>query len=182
MRVDRSMRRTCGSIFDLSGPKPSTNPLRAPARALLRVHSMNTQGGAPEIRERLVADHRRVDELLGRMQRAAEAKDREALSAIFTEFDAGLRSHLEAEEKFLLPSLLRDRARDGRVILEEHKHIRARLLELAAAVDLHTVRVEDVRVFGAELRAHARHEDTLLYQWADAHLGELKRLELRLVV
>jgi hypothetical protein len=59
--------------------------------------------------------------------------------------------------------------------VQEHRHIRTRLSELRTAVDLHLVQLGSVRNFIDELRAHAKSEDRLLYQWADGHLDELGR-------
>jgi len=127
------------------------------------------------VRDRLVADHRRLEDLLQRTLSAVEADDREAVAEAFTELDSRLRTHLEAEERHLLPAFQRSDPRACRAILEEHKLIRARLLELGTAVDLHTLRFENVRTFAAELRAHANHEDKVFYKWADANVGEKER-------
>lgn len=75
----------------------------------------------------------------------------------------------------MIPALLQVNEREARAISAEHRHIRARLTELGAGVDLHIVRLKTVRAFIDELRAHANHEDKMLYQWADEHLGESDR-------
>jgi len=130
------------------------------------------------IRDRLIADHRRLDELLKGMLSAVEADDRESIDATFTEFDSRLRTHLDAEERHLIPAFLHAEPRAARALLEEHKHIRARLMELGAAIDLHTLRAENARAFAGELRAHASHEDRFLYKWADEHIGDAERTSL----
>lgn len=130
------------------------------------------------VRERLVADHRRLDDLLSQTLRAVESDDREAIADTFTEFDSRLRTHLEAEERYLIPAFLRANPRDGRAFLEEHRHIRARLMELGTAIDLHTLRAGNARAFAGELRAHAVHEDGHLYKWAEEHLGASERASL----
>lgn len=129
----------------------------------------------PGLRDRLIADHHRLDELLQRTLEVVEADDREGIAEIFTEFDSRLRTHLEAEERHLLPHFLQADPRACRAILEDHKHIRARLLELGTAVDLHTLRLESVRQFAAELRAHANHEDKVFYRWVESNIGERER-------
>jgi hypothetical protein len=134
--------------------------------------------GQPRIRDKLMADHRRLDTLLEETLLAIEAGDRESIANSFTELDCGLRTHLEAEEQHLIPSLLRTDPRAARAIMAEHRHIRSRLLELASAIDLHTIRFSQANTFAGELRAHARNEDTLLYQWADEHLGEAEKNSL----
>lgn len=141
---------------------------------------MDSQGtaGPPRIREKLIADHRRLDQLLEKMVAAIASNDRETIADVFTEFDCRLRTHLEAEERHLIPALLRSDPRAARTIMAEHGHIRSRLLELGSAIDLHTVRLSSATAFASELRAHASHEDNLLYRWADEHLGEADRRSL----
>jgi hypothetical protein len=74
----------------------------------------------------------------------------------------------------MIPRLSSSRPRDARAILEEHRHIRSRLVEFGFKVDLHIVRLETARGFVEELRAHARHEDEVLYRGADEHLTALE--------
>lgn len=129
------------------------------------------------IRDRLTADHARLDDLLEQLLAAFEVDDRERIQTLWTVFEAGLVTHLEAEECFLIPDLLRLRERDARTILAEHGHIRTRLCELGAGIDLHIVRLSAARAFAFELRAHACHEEGL-YTWADENLGEPTRTSL----
>jgi len=106
---------------------------------------------------------------------AIQADDRDATAALWTIFDERLINHMELEENDLVPALMRRNERPARVILEEHRHFRTRLAELGEAVDLHTLRLTAANAFIEELRAHQRHEDKLLYQWADAHLSTTER-------
>ena len=78
--------------------------------------------------------------------------------------------HLRVEESSMIPALQRVAPTDARVLLEEHRHIRTRLTELGVALDLHTIRLESVRAFVDELRAHAKSEDRMLYRWAEERL------------
>lgn len=115
-----------------------------------------------------------MDQLLA----AFAADDREEMARIWNEFDAGLNAHLEVEERYLIPALLRVSGRDARTIIQEHQHIRTRLGELGAALDLHIVRLDTARAFVDELRAHAAHEDAILYRWSDEHLDLEERNSL----
>jgi len=124
------------------------------------------------LREWLLEDHRRLETVLDRVLRAFEANDRQRIQSLWTELDAALTAHLDAEDRELLPVLGRTHDREARSLIEEHRHIRTRLIELAAAVDLHAIRVEMVRRFIDELRAHARHEDRVAYRWAQEHLDD----------
>ena len=128
--------------------------------------------GTSRIRERLLSDHKRLEKLLADMLIAFEENDREAVAALWTEFEKHLLAHLEVEERHLIPLLLRTNERAARTIAREHKHIRDRLMDLGTAVDLHVVRIGMARDFIHELGAHAESEDTLLYQWADEHVDE----------
>jgi hemerythrin superfamily protein len=132
-------------------------------------------GNDSQVRDRLLADHRRLENLFDQLIAAFEANDREAVSSLWTQFDTQLLAHMSVEERYLIPSLLKADDRGARSILKEHEHIRARLTELGAGVDLHIVRVDSARAFVEELRAHARREDELLYKWADEHVAESAR-------
>jgi hemerythrin-like domain-containing protein len=130
------------------------------------------------IRERFLADHREIEKLLERVLAICEDDDREDVAAIWTEFDARLLAHMEAEERYLIPLLHRTNPRACRAILEEHKHFRARLTVLCTEVDLHTIRVHEARAFIDELRAHSAHEDRTLYTLADRELEPAARESL----
>ena len=116
-----------------------------------------------------------MDALMARVLEAFADNDRELVATLWHEFDAGILAHLEAEEKFMIPILLRVCERDARILIQEHKHIRTQLVELGIGVDLHLVRLESARSFISELHAHSLHEDTLLYRRADAELGDEER-------
>jgi hemerythrin superfamily protein len=124
------------------------------------------------IRDRFLADHQRLESLLQRLVAAFASNDREDMARLWAEFDAGLLAHMEAEEKHLIPALLRAGAREARILVQEHRHIRARMTELGTAVDLHLARLDSVRDFIDELRAHAQSEDRILYRWADEHFDD----------
>lgn len=123
------------------------------------------------VRDRFVADHRELEDLFAQLLDAFAANDGGKVAHLWNEFDDHLTKHLEAEERFLIPQLFASNPREARTILREHRHIRSRLVEAGVGVDLHIVRLEMVRGFVEELRAHARHEDDILYRWADENLG-----------
>lgn len=141
---------------------------------------MHTQATVPStaIRDHFLADHQRLEEIFARLLDAFKADDRELCASSWTAFEAGLLAHLEAEEKFLIPALARSSERDARAILAEHRHIRERLAELGVGVDLHIVRLDAARAFIDELRAHADHEEALMYRWGDLHLSASERQSL----
>jgi hemerythrin-like domain-containing protein len=142
---------------------------------------MRTQGTAAvttAIRDRFVADHRRLEKLLERLLAAFEVNDREDMARLWNGFDSGLLAHLEAEEAHLIPGLAGVRELEARELLDEHQRFRECLTELGVSLELHTIRLDSARAFMDELRAHAQKEDQLLYRWGDTHLGEQERESL----
>jgi hypothetical protein len=127
------------------------------------------------LRDHLLDDHRRLEEGVAQLVSACEANDPTRMQELWTDFEPRLLAHLDMEERHLLPSLVVGHGRAARAIIEEHKHIRRRLAELGQALDLHQVRLESLSGFFDELRAHAKTEDRLLYQWADEQLSESEK-------
>jgi hemerythrin-like domain-containing protein len=130
------------------------------------------------IRDRFLADHRRLEDLFEEMLDAFEAGAREELSQIWTRFESDLQRHMDAEEKFLIPAFARINASEAAALLADHKEFRCRLAELGVGVDLHIVRLAVASKFVERLRAHAHREDELMYRWADEHLDEGVRISL----
>ncbi|GAC1351916.1 MAG: hypothetical protein NVS3B20_05150 [Polyangiales bacterium] len=97
------------------------------------------------IRDRLLFDHRRLEGILDRLSIVVAAADPTPIQRVFSVLASALLTHIEAEEAFLVPPLLRAREREGRSILAEHQHIRARLLELQAGIDECLLRIEATR-------------------------------------
>jgi hemerythrin superfamily protein len=130
------------------------------------------------VRQRLREDHERLEGHLEAFVAALEGDDPESVARTRARFDTELLAHLSAEEQFLIPALFRTNPREARALLAEHRHIRARLLELDADGDLHIVKAYTARAFIEELRAHARHEDSVLYRWVDEVMGGSDRQSL----
>lgn len=118
----------------------------------------------------MIESHRHLDELFGQLLDALAADAPEARE-LWTKLDRGLLAHMEAEERFVLPAFARIARQEALALIHEHGRIRAQLLELGVAVDLHCIRLEQSREFIATLHAHADREDKLLYRWADARLS-----------
>jgi hemerythrin-like domain-containing protein len=118
------------------------------------------------IATRLTQDHQDLDSLLRRLAEDAEAPEPGALEKTWTIFESKLIRHMEAEERFLLPLLEASNAAELTRIRLEHARIRDILTELGVAVELHTVRAADVTELVNLLHAHAKHENTALYQLA----------------
>jgi hypothetical protein len=124
------------------------------------------------VRDRFLTDHESLEAHLDRVVAALTANDGPEASRLWTEFKASLLAHLEAEEAHLIPQLLASIARSAWALIQEHRHIRARLAELGGEIGSHRVNPDSLRNFKDELRAHALSEDRLLYSWAGAHLDE----------
>jgi hypothetical protein len=60
--------------------------------------------------------------------------------------------------------------------------LREGALALGIAIQLHTIRCEQLAEFVAMLRAHARHEETTLYRWAQGNLAPSRRHTLLALV
>jgi len=101
---------------------------------------------------------------------------------VWNELDHGLLSHMEAEERFVLPAFARVDREEALALLREHGELRAHLLELGVAVDLHYATFERSREFAEALQRHAGREENLLYRWADRSLDRLylERVEAHL--
>lgn len=138
---------------------------------------MNAREPLPDdlLREGMRADHDRANALFDRVIECVESDDRERIAAVWTELETMLVRHLDVEDDLLIPRVAVVSMRDARTLLEEHKHFRKKLAELSTSVDLHTLRLEPVRDFVDQLRAHARREDATLYAFGDEHLSDPDR-------
>lgn len=130
------------------------------------------------LRDHFLADHRHLEHLFDRLVRAMEANAREDIDALWTEVEQRLLSHMEVEDKLLLPDLATTEPRTAAELRTDHLRFRARLTELGQALDLHLIRLDVARLFLDELRVHARREDELLYPWAERHLGEERKTDV----
>lgn len=106
---------------------------------------------------------------------AAPERSRGALWAAFNE---QLALHIDVEERFLISQLDESGARLARTLHEEHRYLRARGLALADAIEADAVRPDEVHAFADELRAHASHEDRMLYAWVERHLPPAAQVEI----
>jgi hemerythrin-like domain-containing protein len=113
-------------------------------------------------------DHSRIEDLFNALIEAVAADAYAQAATLWVECERGLSWHLDTEDELLLPRLLSDRPRDARAILAEHRHLRLRLAEFGGG--LSRPKLESARAFVAELRAHTRHEEKVLYHWVDERL------------
>jgi hemerythrin-like domain-containing protein len=124
------------------------------------------------IRDHFLDDHRRLEGLFAKVVLAIENEGPEGASTFWAEFARATSHHLDSEEELLIARLLATRPREGRALLAEHHHLRARMVDLSVDFGRGSTRIRTARGFIEELRAHARHEDTVLYEWANQHLTQ----------
>jgi hypothetical protein len=126
----------------------------------------------------LKRDHERLDRLLEELLAALQANARDEAIRLWADFDLGLSGHMDLEERTLIPSFREDDLLEADALLAEHARIRATLAQLGTAVELHQIRAELVEELATVLRAHARHEDAILYRWAEVALDRAARKDL----
>jgi polyisoprenoid-binding protein YceI/hemerythrin superfamily protein len=143
------------------GIDPEENRQRPPARA-----------AAAAVQAVLSNDHERLELLFQSIVAEAAREDPHVVRAAWRVFEGELLHHFEDEELHILPAFAQQRPSEARAILAEHEQIRATLTGIGVDMDLHRLSRERVADFVASLRAHARHEDDLLYPWAAHQLGD----------
>jgi hemerythrin superfamily protein len=124
----------------------------------------------PELYLFMRASHEALSVLGEQVLHALRADIRPALLARWCELESKLLTHLEAEERFVLPAFARVDREDAFALLREHGKIRELVLELGVAVELHYARLAPFENLVKILRAHAAREETLLFRWASTML------------
>lgn len=119
------------------------------------------------IKHLLVSEHERLHHLFDAMLEAFRANARDDAERLWSEFERTFTEHLAREESYLLPRLRDSHREEADALQAEHDDLRAKLLDLGVGVDLHLTKADAVAAFVAALRAHAQHEEELLYPWAE---------------
>ena len=119
----------------------------------------------------LAGDHHRLEREFQVIVTRAYGGDFQQLEAEWLAFQSALLTHLDAEERTMIPELARDRPGEAKALLDEHTDIRIKLLQLGVDLDLHCLRAERVEAFVDALRAHAHREENIFYPWVDRRLG-----------
>jgi hemerythrin superfamily protein len=123
--------------------------------------------------------HREIDEACLALLSAGFACDPCDLARRWGEIDHQLNDHMTAEEHFLFPAYQRAEPESAQDLRDQHARLREQALEIGIAVELHTVRMEQIQAFVAALRAHAQREEVSLYRWADRHASDDERHRMR---
>jgi hypothetical protein len=115
----------------------------------------------------LTHSHEHLRDVFTRLLAAMEVNARDETRKLWNELERGLLSHMEAEERYVLPAFAHVDKGESLALLREHGLIREQLFLLGIAVDLHYIRYESSLEFADLLARHAEREEKLLYRWAD---------------
>ncbi|HEX3480912.1 MAG TPA: hemerythrin domain-containing protein [Kofleriaceae bacterium] len=119
--------------------------------------------------------HREIEEACLALLGACYASDPGDLARRWSEIEYQLYDHMMAEEHFLFPAFQRDQPGSAQDLRNQHARLREQALEIGVAVQLHTVRMEQLQAFVAALREHGELEEASLYRWADRHQADDER-------
>lgn len=172
LRAQRGPRKVCAE--SRLGIAHSGAKLGGMARAedwCMEPH-LTSHRSPDDLRLLLSRDHERLDRLFRDLLAAFEVDARSEVGRLWNEFDGDLRAHMQLEEEQLLPRFEQVDAPEAAALRREHDAIRDKLLQLGVGVDLHFTRHNQVEEFVRELRAHAKREDALMYQWVQTHVQD----------
>ncbi len=126
----------------------------------------------------LETDHAHLDKMLTTVAQSVRDDALADAEARWNELETALLAHLDAEEMFVIPLLMAVNRDEARAIPTEHAEIRGVLGDIGIAFELHTVRADAIDAFCERLRAHAAHEEFLLYGQiaADLPISNARRL------
>lgn len=113
-----------------------------------------------------VTGHLALETLFAEVLKTIESGATGRVEEAWKTAERALSEHFNEEERTLLADLLASRPREARVVLEEHSYLRRRLGQLRSM--LPSLPLDATRTFLDELRAHGRHEERVLYPWAEA--------------
>jgi len=128
---------------------------------------MITAGRLSSLESMLAGDHDRLERAFQAIVTRAYGGDFQQIEAEWSRFQDALLGHLDAEERNLIPALAEDRPREAQTLLDDHRLIRIKLLQLGIDLDLHCLSAERVEAFVEALRAHAHREEHIFYPWVD---------------
>lgn len=118
----------------------------------------------------LAQHHREIEEACLAIMSAGFADQPRDLVACWRDVEHQLFDHMMAEEEFLFPAYQRAEPENAQDLRDQHAWLREHAFEIGVAIELHTIRIEQLRQFVNELRAHARNEEASLYSWAERHV------------
>ena len=132
----------------------------------MRMHLERKPRQRDFIHTMLSEDHQHLDRLFREIVASCQGGDYRTMRADWDRFERELSSHMDLEEREILPAFARAHPAEAQAIGDEHVLIREALTEMGVDLDLHCLRADRVERFTALLRAHARREEGLFYPWA----------------
>lgn len=132
-------------------------------------HSLHVRPGG--LRSLLLSDHNdRLELMLEEVLLERQLGHGKLGQAIWRRFKKELLTHLEAEERWLLPTFKLAHPHDGEQVDAIHAELRALVekVEQECAIDPRSCHA--LLALEKKLRAHAAHEDRHLYPWSVEHL------------
>ena len=130
------------------------------------------QPGA-EIIDALVKDHEELAKSVARLDDFVKASDMTCVRDEWELFEPAVLRHIDAEQEFLLPSFEHEDPEEASAIRHEHDSIRGMLGDIGVALELHTLRQEQVVRLRVLLARHVARETSSLYVWASAERNRL---------
>ncbi len=130
---------------------------------------------APPSVQLLDLHHREIEEACLALLGPGYASVPGELTRRWGEIEYQLYDHMMAEEHFVFPAYQQDDPENAQDLRDQHALLRELALEIGIAVQLHTLRTEQIQEFVSALRAHALCEEASLYRWADRHVSDTER-------
>ena len=116
----------------------------------------------------LRADHEAFETLAASILHTIITGEQADIAQAVTTLQTSIGTHLDGEERDLLPRYAEHDPADAARLLEEHATIRRKLADLDVTTDLHLIRADGMRALLESLRAHAARENAGLYAWLAA--------------
>lgn len=116
-------------------------------------------------------DHEQLEAVYASLIAAYRDGDWADVRAQWDTFDCALRAHMQTEETGVFPAFRAVDAKAAAELLSEHDELRKNLDVLGVRIDLHSLSLGDAESLIDRVRAHAAHEEKLLYPWVDESLA-----------
>lgn len=127
---------------------------------------------APPLGHVVDQHHREIEDACLALIAAGLANEPSEIAKQWASIERKLLDHMTAEEHLVLPAYQHADPGNAQALRDQHAGLREQVLEISIAIQLHTVRLEQLRQFVAALRAHATDEESSMYRWAERHVPE----------
>ena len=135
--------------------------------------------GSDDLHVLLTGDHQRLEQIFRELENAVEGADQPTIQHDWGDFERGVLTHFEAEERLIFPLLESEHPAEVERAKKDHEVVRALLASLGVRTDLHLLRKDVADELIARLREHAEWEDRTLYPWAQRTAREETHRSLR---